>query len=126
MDKQQEIKTLQSLKGETYFNQFFSNGDIDRMCQNITNDLAIELDCDFNRKSVVLQKNLLEAGEYYRKEMKSHAEEIITALDGDIPECLYDVLWYMTGKIELIKMKREKGYKLTDKEIDYLIKEASK
>lgn len=126
MDKQQEIKILQSLKGDTYFNQFFSNGDIDRMCQNITNDFAIELDCDFNRKSVVLQKNLTEAMEYYRKEMKCHAEEIITALDGDIPECLYDVLWYMAGKIELIKMKREKGYKLTDKEIDYLIKEASK
>lgn len=126
MDKQQEMEILQSLKGDTYFNQFFSNEDIDRMCQNIANDLSIELDCDFNRKSVILQKNLTEAVEYYRKEMKCHAKEIITALDGDIPECLYDVLWYMVGKIELIKMKREKGYKLTDKEIDYLIKEASK
>lgn len=126
MDKKTEIKILQSLKGDTYFNQFFSNEDIDRMCQNITNDFAIESGCVFNAKSVVLQKNLNDAKEYCQKEMKSHAEEIITALGGDIPECLYDVLWHMVGKIELIKMKRNKGYKLTDSEIDYLIKEASR
>lgn len=126
MDKQQEIKILQSLKGDTYFNQFFSNEDIDKMCQNISNDFAIESDCDFSRKCVVLQKNLVDAKEYYRNEVESHAKEIIYALDGNIPESLYDVLWCMIGKIGVIKIKRKNGYKLTENEIDYLIKEASR
>lgn len=126
MDKQQEIEILQSLKGETYFNQFFSDKDIDRMCQNISNDFAIELDCDFNRKCVVLQKNLVDAKEYYQKEMESHAEEIIDALNGDIPDALYDVLWYMVGKIGVIKIKRKKGYRITENEIDFLINKIDK
>lgn len=46
MDKQTEIKTLQSLKGDTYFNQFFTNEEIDTMCQNISNDFAIEYSID--------------------------------------------------------------------------------
>ena len=49
MTKQDEIEVLQSLKGDTYFSQFFTSNDIDQMCQNIRNDFPIELD----RKSVV-------------------------------------------------------------------------
>jgi len=42
MDKQQEIRELKSLKGDTYFNQFFAEEEIDQMCENISSDFAIE------------------------------------------------------------------------------------
>lgn len=50
MTKQEEIDILQSLKGDTYFAQFFGSKDIDQMCQNINNDFAIEEDADLVRK----------------------------------------------------------------------------
>lgn len=126
MDKQSEIKILQSLKGDTYFNQFFSNEDIDRMCQNITSDLAIESFCNFNQKSVALQARIDAIKEQYREDKETSIEAIVTALDGDIPSELYKVLWDMADELTIIKIKRDKGYELTDAEIDFLIKEASK
>lgn len=55
MTKQEEIDILQSLKGDTYFAQFFGSKDIDQMCQNINNDFAIEGGIDaiikFKRKN---------------------------------------------------------------------------
>ena len=50
MTKQEEIDILQSLKGDTYFAQFFGSKDIDQMCQNINNDFAIEGGADLFRK----------------------------------------------------------------------------
>lgn len=50
MTKQEEIDILQSLKGDTYFAQFFGSKDIDQMCQNISNDFAIEGGCGFSQK----------------------------------------------------------------------------
>lgn len=126
MDKQQEIKILQSLKGDTYFNQFFSVEDIDRMCQNITNDFAIECGCDFNHKSVVLSRSIDAINKKYKEDNETRVKTIINALCGDIPDELYDVLWEMTSKLFVIKCKREKDYELTDFEFDYLIKQAER
>ena len=42
MTREEEIKTLQSLKGNTYFGQVFDNDTIDQMCANIKNDFGIE------------------------------------------------------------------------------------
>lgn len=126
MDKQQEIKILQSLKGDTYFNQFFSSIDIDRMCQNITNDLVIECGCDFNQQAIVFQRQIISNNKEYKEQNESRAKAIIDALCGDIPDELYDILWEMTSKLFVIKCKREKGYELTDAEFDYLIKQAER
>ena len=41
MDKEKEIKTLQSLKKDTYFCECFDEYTIDQMCQNIKNDFVI-------------------------------------------------------------------------------------
>lgn len=125
MDKEKEIKTLQSLKGETYFNQFFSNDDIDKMCQNIRNDLAIELGCGFNDKARLLQQRLVESNLRYKDNTENFAEAIIDALDGDIPGEVYGVLSKMTSVMFVIKYKRKKQYEITDKEIDYLIRQTS-
>ena len=42
MTKTEEIKVLQSLKGDTYFAQVFPNKVIDQMCENIKMDLALD------------------------------------------------------------------------------------
>lgn len=59
MTKEKEIQILQSLKGDTYFAQMFGD-DIDKMCENISVDFAIESGCKFNAKAEVLQKELQE------------------------------------------------------------------
>ena len=51
MEKKQEIEILQSLKGDTYFAEYFGGLDIDIMCANIKNDHPIELGCAFAKKS---------------------------------------------------------------------------
>ena len=43
MTKTEEIKVLQSLKGDTYFAQVFPNKVIDQMCENIKMDFALGL-----------------------------------------------------------------------------------
>ena len=125
MDKATEIKTLQSLKGNTYFNQFFSDEDIEKMCLNIQNDLAIELGCAFNDKARILQQRLVESNLRYKDDTENFAEAVIDALDGDIPGEVYDVLSKITSVMFVIKYKRKKQYEITDKEIDYLIRQTS-
>ena len=61
MTKQDEIEVLQSLKGDTYFSQFFTSNDIDQMCQNIRNDFPIELGCQFTMAAESLKKQLSES-----------------------------------------------------------------
>lgn len=126
MDKQQEIKILQSLKGDTYFNQFFTSLDIDQMCQNITNDLAIELNCQFNQQAVVFQRQIISNNKEYKEKNENRVKAIIDSLYGDIPDNLYPVLWEMTSKLFVIKYKRENNYEITDEEFDYLIKQAER
>lgn len=125
MDKQEEIRTLQSLKGETYFNQFFSNEDIDRMCQNITNDFAIEYGCKFHSKEELLTKALSEIRGKQTEFNKIIAYRLIDICMGDT--AVFDsVLMDLTSRLSIIKYKREQGFSLSDEEIDYLINEAGK
>ena len=46
MDASQEIKILQSLKGDTYFAQVFKPETIDAMCENIRRDFMIDCGID--------------------------------------------------------------------------------
>lgn len=125
MDKQQEIKILQSLKGDTYSNQFFSDKDIDKMCENIRNDFAIEYKCSFNTKAEVLQKIINEVEKNQEEFNKSIAYRLIDICVGDT--ALFDsVLIDLTSRLSIIKYKRERGYSLSGEEIDYLINEADK
>ena len=45
MKRAEEIQILQSLKGDTYFADFFGEHDIDQMCENIKNDFGLESTC---------------------------------------------------------------------------------
>ena len=125
MDKQEEIRILQSLKSETYFNQFFCGADIDQMCENIRNDFPRENGCRFNQKTDFLQRALNEVAKGQSEFNKTIACRLIDICVGDTT-LIDSVLIDITSQIEIIKYKREKGYILSGREIDYLIKEASK
>lgn len=118
MDKQTEIKTLKSLKCDTYFAAFFGE-DIDQMCQNISNDFPLELGCNFSKKAEVLEKKL-------HKEQKAHDQDML-----DFVETLLvteanggnslRVAREKIGMDNTIKIKRKNKILLSEEEIDYLV-----
>lgn len=98
MEKVKEIELLQSLKGDTYFAQFFGNNQIDAMCKNIKNDYPIELGLNFFENSPIVKENaelrkrlacctekaetvaknlLIKAGEYPDESLDDFAELLI-------------------------------------------------
>ena len=120
MTRQEEIKTIQSLKGDTYFAQKFGQ-DIDVMCQNISNDFPIELNCQFMEKENALQKQLKAQQAASKDRLLSFAHDIILAMSGCDDEIYQTVEGYI-GKDEIIKFKHSQGVDLNDEEVDYLVK----
>lgn len=117
MDKQTEIKTLKSLKCDTYFAAFFGE-DIDQMCQNISNDFPLELGCTFSKKAV-LEKKLHEEQKAHDQDMLDFVEDLLLteAANGN-------PLYIATKKIGMdntIKIKRKNNIALSEEEIDYLV-----
>lgn len=123
MDKFTEIKVLRSLKGDTYFNQFFSSEDIDQMCKNIEDDFAIEKDTMFNRKAQVCETKLRDAKEDHESQMRQFAETIVK--DGRASSETFGVLAKKFGKMFVIKMKWKYEISLEDEEIEYMINKLS-
>ena len=131
MDKQTEIKTLQSLKGDTYFNQFFNNHDIDQMCENIKNDFGIEMDCMFFLKVASLEKQIEELKNAHKKEidriysehdeeMKAFGKALIVDNENYVDD-IYDTLEEQFGKKFIINTKFNAGMELSDDETQYLV-----
>lgn len=121
MTRQEEIKTIQSLKGDTYFAQKFGQ-DIDQMCQNISNDFPIELDCQFVAKEKALQEQLIAQQIASKDRLLSFAHDIILAISGCDDE-IYEVVEGYIGKVEIIKFKHSQGIDLNGDEVDYLVKQ---
>lgn len=122
MDKETEIKTLQSLKGDTYFAQYFSNKDIDQMCSNIKGDIGIESYCSFNEKEASLERVIVDLKKEFEKVKHDWGMQVIKALDkGYDEEAIYEVIEGELGMDAIIKFKRKEGIELLDKEIDYLV-----
>ena len=121
MDKKQEISVLQSLKGDTYFAQFFGGLDIDLMCQNIQNDYPIELGCQFNKKAELKEQEMHEQQLKNIERIDNLVRAMIDSCQGDMNDQMYETLVNEVGKLFIIKYKRHQGYPLTDKEIDYMI-----
>lgn len=118
MDKQTEIKTLKSLKCDTYFAAFFGE-DIDQMCRNIRNDFPLELDCNFSKKAEVLEKKLHEEQKTHDKDMLDFVEELlVTEAKGGNS---LNVAMAKIGMDNTIKIKRKNKIPLSEKEIDYLV-----
>lgn len=120
MTKQEEISILQSLKKDTYFAQFFGE-DIDRMCENISVDFAIESGCKFFDKVDVLQKTLDKQKKQAEKTLSSFAHEIIIALDKGSDATVYQAVEGVIGIEEIIKFKHSQNIELSDSEINYLV-----
>ena len=122
MTKEKEIQILQSLKGDTYFAQKFGD-DIDRMCENISVDFAIESGCKFNAEVAVLQKELKEQKQQAKQEALDFAYDIILALrEGDgVRDKVYQTIESRIGIDEIIKFKHWQKIELSDTEINYLV-----
>lgn len=136
MDKQTEIKTLQSLKGDTYFNQVFNNHDIDQMCENIKNDFGIEMDCQFFQKIAALEKQIADMkaahdaeikkiNAAHKAEMENFGKALITENEMYVDN-IYQTLEEKFGKQFIINTKHEANQELSDVEIDFLIENMNK
>lgn len=122
MTKQEEIDILQSLKGDTYFAQFFGSKDIDQMCQNIINDFAIEGGCGFNQKAEALERINADLKKEIQQKIYDLGMELIKDLDKGFDEdAIYQLVKGEVGIDAIIKFKRKNDLELTDKEIDYLV-----
>lgn len=121
MTKQDEIEVLQSLKGYTYFSQFFTSNDIDQMCQNIRNDFPIELGCQFTMAAESLKKQLSESKAENESAIKKNVFQIIDLYNGNVPTDLYKVLSSQIDIKDIINHKRGMNYTLNVIEIEYLV-----
>ncbi len=126
MDKKQEIEILQSLKGDTYFADFFGSHDIDQMCENIKNDFGLEYCCQFYQKASIFEQQVQEEKKKSDQRILDFVKGLISDFEGVIAPEVYDRLLNAVGRMKIINIKREQGYCLTDSEIDWLIKEASR
>lgn len=122
MTKQEEIDILQSLKGDTYFAQFFGSKDIDQMCQNINNDFAIEGGCGFNQKAEALERINADLKKEIQQKIYDLGMELIKDLDKGFDEdAVYQLVEGEVGIDAIIKFKRKNNLDITDKELDYMI-----
>lgn len=126
MDKKQEIEILQSLKGDTYFADFFGSHDIDQMCENIKNDFGLEYCCQFYQKASIFEKQVQEEKKKVVEVKQNFVKGLIEDFDGEIPNEMYDRLVDAVGQLFIINFKREREYPLTEAEIDWLVKAANK
>ena len=122
MTKQEEIDILQSLKGDTYFAQFFGSKDIDQMCQNINNDFAIEGGCGFNQKAEALERINADLKKEIQQKIYDLGMELIKDLDKGFDEdAIYQLVKGEVGVDAIIKFKRKNNLDITDKGLDYMI-----
>lgn len=119
MTRQEEIKIIQSLKGDTYFAQKFGK-DIDVMCQNISDDFPIEMGCNFMMKEDALQKALEIQKKELEDKIKDFAHEVISVASHNAYDINKVVEKYI-GKDEVIKFKHANNVELTSEELDYLV-----
>lgn len=127
MTKQEEIEVLQSLKGDTYFAQKFGV-DIDKMCENIKNDFAIECGCTFNRETEVLRKEMENVKTAAKDMITNFAHKIIVSLNkgNDTDVMCYQAVEEIIGIEEIIKFKYSQNIELDESEIKYLVESLDK
>ena len=136
MTKTEEIKVLQSLKGDTYFAQCFPDNVIDQMCENIRMDFAIDsgismfdntsVAVKYKRKVNELRDNigeLVQENESLKRINNEMMEMLVitslqSGLRNDSKE--YKRIVQIVGEKYIILAKIKRGYALTDKEKEYL------
>ena len=126
MEKSKEIEILQSLKGDTYFQDFFGAHDIDQMCETIRNDIGLEYCCQFYKKAAIYEQQVKDAEKKAKEQTENFVRGLIDDFDGHIPSEMYDRLKDAVGILFIINWKRQQGYPLIESEIDWLITLANK
>lgn len=139
MDASQEIKILQSLKGDTYFAQVFKPETIDAMCENIRRDFMIDCSVDifYNCQAAIkargevrtLQGQLQERHNKI-EDLHEQKDEIIDFLieqagvtsDSNTKKNLFEKVADMIGYKELIRRKITEGYTLNNHDLEWLAK----
>lgn len=136
MTKTEEIKTLQSLKGDTYFAQVFPNHVIDQMCENIKMDFELYNGIETFEYSLAAQswKTKYIESEELVKDLQSENESL-KRINNELLEMLvisslqagfkYDSKEYkqivsLVGQKYIILAKIKHGYALTDEEKKYI------
>lgn len=119
MSKEEEIKHLQALKGDTYFAQFFSSQDIDRMCENIKADIAIETYCSFDYTRQLMMKRVAEE----MKDKIALTDELLPFLaESIIPEVIEKIIKQHIGLDELLLLKVRHSLPMTEEQYKELEK----
>lgn len=123
MTKEEEIKHLMALMGkgcgDTYFNQFFSICDIEKMIENIKSDFAIESGCTFNKKANVFEKQLHAWRKAHDQDILDFVESMLVT-DAQGGNAL-DIATKKIGMTNTIKIKRKNKIALSEEEIDFLV-----
>lgn len=136
MNKQEEIKCLQSLKGDTYFAQIFKPDTIDAMCENIRLDRQIDclVDMFANLPEVLKMKSqiktlgnqlgeakkdigkLNEERDDWMDFLLKAAEDAVYPMDKEITDKVIAAI----GKKEMIRKKLKLNIELSDEDKEWL------
>lgn len=137
MEASQEIKVLQSLKGDTYFAQVFKPDTIDAMCENIRRDFMIDCGIDVFenchsamkvRSEALTNKGLLDEANgtiESLREQKSEMTDLIIRLlyERSNPTANQEAVKFLdtyVGRKEIIKRKIKLNLGLSDTDEKWL------
>lgn len=129
MKKTTEIQVLQSLKGDTYFNQFFTSEMIDTMCDNIEKDFAIESGIGLVSKHDfdLLTADFNTLRNITTSEIKNLKDDKNTLIDTILKECdeecnllLMAQVRSLIGLAGICLRKLKLGKPLTEEEIHFI------
>ena len=124
MEKAKEIELLQSLKGDTYFAQFFGDEQIDAMCENIKDDFPIELGWDTFKGSSVAKENaeLKKQLTRHAKWEESAAESILLKANEHMDDSLAYIAECLVGSDKCLAIKLRLALPLSGEDRDTLVK----
>ncbi len=137
MDASQEIKILQSLKGDTYFAQVFKPETIDAMCENIRKDFMIDCGVDVfenchaatkARSEAKILKGQLDERDNEVEDLHQQKDEVVDFLieqaclssDSTTKKHLYEKASEIIGTKEVIRRKIKAGHTLNNHDLEWL------
>ena len=124
MEKAKEIELLQSLKGDTYFAQFFDDQQIDAMCENIKNDFPIEFGLNIFEGSSVAKENaeLRKQITRHAKLEESVAQYLLCKANEHTDSSLEDFAEQLVGHAKCLTIKLQYALPISEEDRDTLVK----
>lgn len=120
MTRADEIKALQSLKGDTYFAHLFGDSQIDAMCENIKNDFPIEMGIAlFDASDVAKENGRLK---FRLEQATTVAVEAAGKLLSKGDDALDDIAESLVGTKNCLRLKLHNAYRLTESDREELLR----